>query len=81
MEKDGEIYDPMIGVDLAKRVFHLHVVSMMDMRKIIKKLMPLQFRRSQLLWLPPVVQEVFDRFCACDRLRASFRPPEFNTSR
>jgi len=31
-------------------------------------------RSSQLLWLPPVVQEVFDHFSACDRLRASFRP-------
>ena len=30
--------------------------------------------RPQLLWLPPVVQEIFDRFSACDRLRASFRP-------
>ena len=28
----------------------------------------------QLLWLPPAVQEIFDRFSACDRLRASFRP-------
>ena len=30
--------------------------------------------RVELLWLPPVVQEIFDRFSACDRLRASFRP-------
>ena len=29
---------------------------------------------AQLLWLPPVVQEFFLTVCACDRLRASFRP-------
>jgi hypothetical protein len=31
-------------------------------------------RWAKLLWLPPVMQEVFDRFSASDRLRASFRP-------
>ena len=45
MEKDSEMHDTMIGVDLAKRVFHLHVASMTGHLKERKKLTPLQFRR------------------------------------
>ena len=45
MEKDGEMHDTMIAVDLAKRVFHLHVASMTGHLKERKKLTPLQFRR------------------------------------
>ena len=37
--------DTMIGVDLAKRVFHLHVASMRGEVKDRKKLTPDQFRR------------------------------------
>jgi len=39
------MYDAMIGVDLAKRVFHLRVASMTGHLKERKKLTPLQFRR------------------------------------
>jgi len=45
MEKDGEMKDTMIGVDLAKRVFHLHVASMTGEVRDRKKLTPGQFRR------------------------------------
>lgn len=45
MEKDSEMHDTMIAVDLAKRVFHLHVASMTGHLKERKKLTPLQFRR------------------------------------
>jgi transposase len=37
--------DTMIGVDLAKRVFHLHVASMTGEVRDRKKLTPSQFRR------------------------------------
>jgi hypothetical protein len=45
MEKDGGTYDTMIGVDLAKRVFHPHVASMTGEVRDLKKLTPDQFRR------------------------------------
>jgi len=45
MEKDDTMKDTMIGVDLAKRVFHLHVASMTGEVKDRKKLTPDQFRR------------------------------------
>ena len=45
MEKDDEMHDTMIGVDLAKRVFQLHVASMTGEVKDRKKLTRDQFRR------------------------------------
>jgi transposase len=44
-EKDDSMKDTMIGVDLAKRVFHLHVASMTGEVRDRKKLTPSQFRR------------------------------------
>ncbi len=43
--KDDSMKDTMIGVDLAKRVFHLHVASMTGEGRDRKKLTPAQFRR------------------------------------
>jgi transposase len=44
-EEDDSMKDTMIGVDLAKRVFHLHVASMTGEVRDRKKLTPSQFRR------------------------------------
>jgi len=43
--KDDEMRDTMIGVDLAKRVFHVHGASMTGHLKFRKKLTREQFRR------------------------------------
>jgi transposase len=43
-EKDDRMKHTMIGVDLAKRVFHLHVASMTGEVRDRKKLTPDQFR-------------------------------------
>ncbi len=44
-ERAGEMRDTMIGVDLAKRVFHVHGASMRGQVKFRKKLTREQFRR------------------------------------
>jgi transposase len=44
-EKDDTVHDTMIAVDLAKRVFQLHVASMTGHVKDRKKVTPVQFRR------------------------------------
>ena len=59
----------------AKEIAALTVGDVFDDAGAVREQFILAAAQStQLLWLPPVVQEIFDRFSACDRLRASFRP-------
>ena len=53
--EDGDMYDTMIGVDLAKSVFHLHGASMTGQLKYRKKLTRPQFRKFMADQPPSIV--------------------------